>query len=106
MPSWVSRLRGGSAAPVETKSDGPQAFITLTALRDASWSGRGFASLATEGFAKNPIVYRCVRLVAESAARVPFAVRENGKPLTDHPLLTLLTRPNAQMAGAELFECL
>jgi len=105
MPSWLSRRSGGSAVPAETKSDA-QTFVTLTALREASWSGRGFNSLVSEGFAKNPIVYRCVRLIAESAARVPFAVSEGGQRLAEHPLLTLLTRPNPQMPGAELFECL
>src|SRR5262249_31768470 len=81
-----------------------QALLTLTQLGDARWTGGGYAGLATEGFARNPIVYRCVRLIAESAARVPWAVTENGTRLSDQPVLSLLARPNPQMAGPEFFE--
>jgi len=107
MPSWLNRLFGGrSPLPDEQKSGGPQTLLTLTSLGDASWSGRGFASLINHGFARNPVVYRCVRLIAESAARVPLGVSEGGKRLSEHPLLTLLSRPNPQTSGTELFECL
>jgi HK97 family phage portal protein len=107
MPSWLNRLTGGhDAVPAERKSGGPQTLVTLTSLGDASWSRRGFASLVNEGFAKNPVVYRCVRMIAEAGARVPLVVEEGGRRLSDHPLQTLLSRPNPQSAGAELFECL
>ena len=107
MPSWLNRLLGGRVAlPAERKSGGPQTLLTLTSLGEPNWSRRGFVSLVNEGFARNPVVYRCVRLIAESAARVPLALTEDGKRLTDHPLLKLLARPNPRMAGAELLECL
>ncbi|MDR3475200.1 MAG: phage portal protein [Devosia sp.] len=107
MPNWLNRLtRGGKALPVEQKSSGPQTLVTLTSLGGASWSRRGFSSLALEGFAKNPVVYRCVRMIAESAARVPLIVTEGGQHLTDHPALALLARPNPHEAGSELMECL
>ena len=105
MPSWLNRLTGGrAAAPVEQKAGGPQTLLSLTSLADASWSQRGFASLASEGFARNPVVYRCVRMIAEAGARVPLVVEEGGRRLTEHPLATLLARPNPQAAGAELLE--
>jgi HK97 family phage portal protein len=105
MPSWLSRLTGGEeVAPAEAKAGGPQTLVTLTTFADASWSGRSFASLAREGFARNPVVYRCVRLIAEAGGRVPLAVMENGRQLGEHPLLALLARPNPQTAGAEFLE--
>src|SRR6185312_4917261 len=105
MPSWLNRLTGGrAAAPVEQKAGGPQTLLSLTSLADASWSQRGFASLASEGFARNPVVYRCVRMIAEAGARVPLVVEEGGRRLTEHPLATLLAQPNPQAAGAELLE--
>jgi HK97 family phage portal protein len=104
MPNWLNRLAGGrDAAPVEQKSGGTQMMI-LSSLGDPNWSRRGFASLANEGFAKNPIVYRCVRMIAEAAAQVPLGVTENGTRLTDHPVLSLLAHPNPNTSGAELFE--
>jgi HK97 family phage portal protein len=106
MPNWLTRFAGGRTnAPAEKKaSGGGSTLLTLTALGEANWSGRGFVSLAQQGFARNPVVYRCVRLIAESATRVPLAVEENGKRLNDHPALQLLARPNARQSGGELME--
>lgn len=68
MPNWWSRFAGRSTAPAERKA--AQSLMTLTSLGAASWSRRSFAALAQEGFVKNPVVNRCVRLIAESATRV------------------------------------
>ena len=77
MPNWFTRLTGGVTAPAERKA--VQSLMTLTALGDASWSRRGFVSLARAGFMKNPVVYRCVRMIAEAANRVPLVVEEGGR---------------------------
>ncbi|WP_417310834.1 phage portal protein [Devosia sp.] len=100
MPNWFSRMMG---APQETKA-APQTLMALTAMADPSWSRRGFVSLASQGFMRNPVVYRCVRMIAEAANRVPLVVDEGGRRLSEHPLLTLLARPNARLAGSELLE--
>lgn len=105
MPHWWSRLLGGgSNAPAEKKSGGPQSLLTVTQLGDPSWSRRGFVSLCNEGFARNPVVHRCVRLIAEAANRVPLTVEEGGKRLSDHPALKLLADPNPRQSGSELLE--
>ena len=105
MPTWLNRLLGGrEAVPVEQKS--LQTLMTLTSLAGPSWTRRGFSSLAAEGFVRNPVVYRCVRTIAENAARVPLVVSEGGRQLSDHPVLALLAHPNPHEAGPELLECL
>jgi HK97 family phage portal protein len=103
MPNWFTRL-GGVVSAAERKSGGPQTLMTLTSLGDPSWSRRGFVSLANAGYMRNPVVYRCVRMIAEAAARVPFKVEEGGRRLGDHPLLALLARPNGAVSGSELLE--
>ena len=100
MPNWLSRMMG---TPTETKAAG-QTLMALTAMADPSWSRRGFVSLASAGFMRNPVVYRCVRMIAEAATRVPLVVDEGGRRLTDHPLLSLLARPNTRLSGSELLE--
>jgi HK97 family phage portal protein len=102
MPNWFTRLSSRAAAPAETKA--MQSFVSLSALGDASWSRRGFVSLAGAGFMRNPVVYRCVRMVAEAATRVPLVVEEGGRRLSEHPLASLLARPNTRVGGAELLE--
>ena len=80
MPNWISRLLGGRTnAPAETKTFGGHTLLSLSQLGAASWSNRGFASLVSQGFARNPVVYRCVRLIAETANRVPLVVSEGGQ---------------------------
>lgn len=102
MPSFFSRLAAGRAnAPAERKA---QTLFSLTELTGPSWTGRGYAALAREGFARNPVVYRCVRMIAEAATRVPLQVVENGETQTEHPVAALLSRPNAQESGRELME--
>jgi HK97 family phage portal protein len=105
MPNLWNRLTGAHDAPAEQKAIPLHSLVTWNEL-DPSWTRRGFVSLATEGFAKNPVVYRCVRLIAEAAARVPLRVSDGGKEATEHPLLALLARPNARQAGGELLEAM
>jgi HK97 family phage portal protein len=70
------------------------------------WTPRDYAALAREGFARNAIVYRAVRMIAESAATLPWLLYEGDAELTEHPLLNLLRRPNRRQAGAAFLESL
>lgn len=105
MPNWMNRLFGGRTnTPSETKNFAGHTLMTLSALGPAQWSGRGYASLVSQGFMRNPVVYRCVRLIAETANRVPLTVRVDGKVVSEHPLKSLLQRPNGRQSGAEMLE--
>lgn len=68
------------------------------------WTPRDYGALAREGYMRNPVAYRCVRMIAEAASSVPFILYEKGQLLDAHPLLELLRRPNPAMSGPELFE--
>ncbi|WP_420102656.1 phage portal protein [Bosea sp. (in: a-proteobacteria)] len=100
LPSIFSRRR---AAPAETKASG---FFTLTAEGRAHWSSRSYASLSREGFMKNPIAHRAVRMIAEAAASVPWLAYEGESERPGDARLTLLSRPNGRMAGTDFFETL
>ena len=88
----------------EQKASAAKALISLHRLGAPAWTPRDYASLARQGFEKNVIAYRCVRLVAEAAASAPLTVCEGGAPLSDHPLVSLMRHPNEEQSGAELFE--
>lgn len=68
------------------------------------WTPRDYASLAVEGYGQNPVVYRCVRMVSEAAASVPWLLYDGARELDDHPFLSLLARPNIHQIGADLLE--
>jgi HK97 family phage portal protein len=70
------------------------------------WTPRDYGALAREGFQKNAVVHRAVRLVAESAATLPLVLAEGGREVADHPLMALLARPNPREGGARLLESL
>jgi HK97 family phage portal protein len=69
-----------------------------------SWSNRDYPHLAREGVMANAIAYRCVRMIAEAAAHVPWLLYEGAAELEHHPLLSLLNAPNPDESGAQLFE--
>lgn len=98
IPNFLTRK------PPEQKASAAKALIALNRLGAPSWTPRNYEALARQGYEKNVVAYRCVRLVAEAAASAPLRVAENGAVLSEHPLLALIARPNPEQSGAELFE--
>ncbi len=88
----------------ETKDSRAARLIALTTGGRPQWTPRDYGALAAEGFAKNPVAYRCVRLIAEAAAATPLAVFVDGRRADDHPLKRLLDRPNPEQGGPDLME--
>lgn len=70
---------GQSRRAPRTKSGLPGGFIAFHAQGEAHWTRRDYAALAHEGFMRNPIVHRSVRLIAETASAVPWLLYE-GRP--------------------------
>ena len=105
MAVWPwSRAARRAAPEVKDSRTGP--LIALTGAGRARWTPRDYASLAQEGFAKNAVAYRCVRMIAEGAAATPLVVFEGGARVDDHPLARLLAKPNPEQSGPELMEAL
>lgn len=105
MAGWLERIAGRVRGPGEGKA-AMGMLSTLTPLGAASWSRRSYASLAQAGYMRNPVAHRAIRLIAESAMRVPLVVNLDGQRQSQHPLLDLLRRPNPRQSGAELLETL
>jgi HK97 family phage portal protein len=89
---------------VEAKASKAGKLIAWAATGQPVWTPRDFTALAREGFAKNPVVYRAVRMIAEAAASVPLFLFDGAREIDDHPLLRLLARPNPMQSGAALLE--
>ena len=99
------RAQRRDRAPVpETKDSKVQRLIALTLSGRPQWTPRNYEALAREGFARNPVAYRCVRLIAEAAASVPLVVFEAGRRSPNHPLMRLLERPNPEQGLPDLLE--
>jgi HK97 family phage portal protein len=88
----------------EEKASRTGALVALFSQGRPRWTPRDYHALAREGFAKNPIAYRSVRMIAEAAANVPLLLYEGAREHDEHPLLQLLSRPNQRQTGADLIE--
>lgn len=95
-----------SADQLDTKASKGGRLIYLQSNGQPIWTSRDYASLAREGFTRNVIAFRAVRMVAEAAASVPWLVSENDMRLNEHPLLNVLQNPNERQSGGELIEAL
>jgi HK97 family phage portal protein len=102
---WAKRP-GRQDASVERKHAGGYGFVALHAQGEASWTRRDYTALGREGFMRNPVAHRAVRMIAEAAAAIPWLAYEGEAELDTHPLLDLLARPNQRQAGPSFTEML
>ncbi len=99
----LDRLKNLLRAP-ERKTSRVARLIAFESGGRARWTPRDYAALAREGYARNAIVYRAVRLIAESIGSLSFLLYEGALEHDTHPLLDLLARPNPRQDGAALLE--
>jgi HK97 family phage portal protein len=104
MPARSGTPIPGGNAPPERKAGLSANLFTLNALGQASWSQTDYGTLARNGYMANPIVHRCVRLIAETASAAPLLVYDGRQELEQHPLLELMQRPNQRQSHAEFLE--
>lgn len=112
MPNPLAALLGAmrGRAPVsrtnvpETKQSRVAPMIALHMQGRPVWTPRDYAALADEGYRRNAVAYRCVRMIAEAAASLPWLLYDGDRELSAHPLLDLIERPNAGQSGADFFE--
>jgi HK97 family phage portal protein len=100
-------LKDRSAAkPSEAKASKAGTVIALHTAGRPVWTPRTYAALARAGYMKNPVAYRAVRMVSEATASLIWLLYDGAAEVDEHPLLTLLRKPNPHQAGAEFFEAL
>ncbi len=112
MASLFSKLFG-QATTMPTPTPAPQqkrssvgSYIAMHEIGKPVWTARTGTALTQAGYRQNPVVYRCVRLIAEAAASVAINVFEAQSEHESHPVSDLLARPNPREAGSQFFESL
>ncbi|MBB2970135.1 phage portal protein [Mesorhizobium sp. RMAD-H1] len=106
---WPWRWRAANAplrTPVQQDVKSATGFVALHVERSASWIARDYPTLAREGFMRNPVVHRAVRMIAEAASAVPWLLYEGSTEHEAHPLLDLLASPRRGTNGTAFFEML
>ena len=107
---WLARAfeRGRTSRavkPYEAKA-WPTGFIAMHGAAAASWTSASYGALSREGFMRNPVVHRCVRMIAEAGAAVPWLAYEGEAEAPDSPALALVARPNMRDSRAGFLETL
>lgn len=90
--------------PPEQKSSRTGALVAIFSDGRPRWTPKNYTALAREGYAKNPIAYRSVRMIAEAVASLPLVMYDGFRELDQHPLLALLARPNPRETRTDLLE--
>jgi len=103
MTTFIERLFGRAS---EAKASRAGAAAVIYTVGRPVWTQRDFTTLAREGFQRNPIVHRSVRMIAQAAASIPVLVFEGREERIGHPISRLLERPNPWDTGAGLLEAL
>lgn len=80
--------------------------VVYTGVTGSSNRRSTYQEFAKEGYQQNAIVYRCVNEIANGAAAAQWLAYRNGVKLEQHPILSLLQRPNPRKAGVEYFQAL
>ena len=93
-------------APLDAKASATGRLIAFQTHGQPAWTPRDYAGLARQGFMRNAVVYRAVRMIAEAAASVPWLLYDGAAEVDTHPLLALLARPNRRQAGGDFLEAL
>src|SRR3569833_485533 len=100
----LEQLKNLLRAP-ERKQSRASRIVALEGGGRARWSPRDYAALAREGYTKNAIVHRAVRLIAESIGGLHFDLYEGDAERDTHPLLDLVRRPNPRQDGPAFLDC-
>ena len=76
-------------------------FVGMGRTRSMPRDARAFAR---EGYSQNVINFRCVDLIAKGLASIPIKVKKKDKEDPDHPLQSLLNKPNLKQSGDTFIE--
>lgn len=109
MKNWLRSAFGVSGdvttdLPVEAKT--AQSLIAVHLGGRAQWTPRDYGALAREGYQRNAIVYRCIRMISEAAASAPLCVMRGGQCEPGDPAAKLLENPHPHQSASELMETL
>lgn len=107
---WHKLLKGSKAkSPYYAEMMDVSQHYTMHEIGKPVWTTRRFDSLADEAYIKNVVAYRCISLIARSAAGVALKLSSkdeegNVVPLHNHPLLKILNCPSPCASGREFME--
>jgi HK97 family phage portal protein len=102
MNNFFTRLFGAR----DQKQSRAARMLAMHAIGMPVWTPRNYTELTRQGYERNAICYRAVRMIAEAAASVPWLAFEGREEIATHPVLDLIRRPNPFDTSASFLEAL
>ncbi|MFT6426576.1 MAG: phage portal protein BeeE, partial [Celeribacter sp.] len=99
-------MKRGAGAQPEVKASATGPAIAYSSAGRVAWSPRDTTTLTRVGFTGNPVGFRSVKLIAEAASALPMVLQNRDARFDEHPLLSVISRPNPVQGRADLFEAL
>jgi HK97 family phage portal protein len=99
MAFWDKLLRNRNEAVAVTAKSANRPVFSRVGPGQAVATPHRYDRLSDEGYRQNVIAYRAVGLVARACASVPMRLYRGSDMLSDHPILSLLARPNPRVRG-------
>ena len=93
-----------NAADWSHKNQADRPLIALQLSQQARWGDHSFSGLSLEGYQRNAIAYRCVRLIAETAASVGFHIMRNGQVDEADPITRAFAHTHIETPFTEVLE--
>lgn len=98
--TFLDRVRGLFGS----KSSQARIAMSITSLGQPVTTPAGYAGFSKEGYQKNVIVYRCIRLIATACAGIKWELYDGKREIENHPILTLMQKPNTIQGWSGFFE--
>lgn len=92
-----------------SKESQARIVTTINQIGKAQNTPANYEAFARTGYGKSVIVYRCVSMIAGAAKGIDWVLYQKGKggdrkEISEHPLLTLLNKPNPMQSRADFIE--
>jgi HK97 family phage portal protein len=100
MRKWWKQIR----SDFQKKSSRFATLTTYQSLGKPVWTNPYYETQVISGYQRNPMVYRCITLIAKSLAGIPLSLVRGSEPITDHPILKILSQPNPLQSYAAFLE--
>lgn len=106
--SKIKKLFGRSGVEATVKASQTGALAVQVDSNQPKFTPRRYDCLAEEGFVRNVIAYRCIKMISQNAASIPLIISKKignkTEHLSDHPLVDLLAHPNPSQSKSEFIE--
>lgn len=99
--SWLDRLFRR-----ESKASEARKLISISKLGQPVFTPRNYESFSKEAFQKNVVAFRAISGIAKSCGGIPWCLKDKKRKMEieEHPLLTLLRRPNPMQGQSAFIE--